>query len=173
MPTTKRKPTLKQKRFVTEYLKTGNATEAAIRVYKTKDRGVAQSIGSENLSKLVIQEEIKPTFDEANITRTYVLKGTCELAEQRKELNVALGAYKFIAELLKLINANTDSDRTALPSDSEARAETARKSIEALAQLASLPGGRFALFVESGNTGIQSHNGDAPQGSNGVHPDMG
>jgi hypothetical protein len=34
------------------YIELGNATEAAMRVYDCKDRDVAKSIGSENLSKL-------------------------------------------------------------------------------------------------------------------------
>jgi hypothetical protein len=36
-----RKLTLKQQRFTEEYLKTGNKTEAASKVYKTRNRVVA------------------------------------------------------------------------------------------------------------------------------------
>lgn len=49
----KRPPkTLKEKKFVQEYLKTGNATEAASRSYLVKNRNVAKVIGAQNLTKL-------------------------------------------------------------------------------------------------------------------------
>ena len=44
--------TIKQRRWVKEYIITGNATEAAARVYDVKDRNSANAIGSENLAKL-------------------------------------------------------------------------------------------------------------------------
>ena len=46
--------TIKQRKWIKEYIATGNATEAAIRVYDTEDRNVAHVIGSENLQKLTI-----------------------------------------------------------------------------------------------------------------------
>ena len=46
-----RQLSLKQQKFISDYLKTGNATEAALRNYDVKDRSVARRIGSENLSK--------------------------------------------------------------------------------------------------------------------------
>ena len=47
-----RRPTLKQKRFVKEYLENGgNATKAAMVAYDTEDRNSASVIGSDNLSK--------------------------------------------------------------------------------------------------------------------------
>ena len=50
-----REPSLKQQRFIDAYLETGNATEAAIAAgYKCRSRAVAQSIGSENLTKPMI-----------------------------------------------------------------------------------------------------------------------
>jgi len=46
------KLTLKQKRFLKLYLETGNGTKSALAVYNCKDYTTAQSIASENLSKL-------------------------------------------------------------------------------------------------------------------------
>jgi hypothetical protein len=46
--------TQKQNKFVQEYLDTGNATEAANRVYKPKNRNTAHAIGAENLRKPTI-----------------------------------------------------------------------------------------------------------------------
>jgi hypothetical protein len=44
--------TLKQRRFIKFYLKSGNGTEAALKAYDTTDRVTAATIGSENLRKL-------------------------------------------------------------------------------------------------------------------------
>ena len=54
MPTKPKRPpkTIKEKKFVKEYIKTGNATEAAARVYDVSSRNVANAIGNENLAKL-------------------------------------------------------------------------------------------------------------------------
>ena len=55
--------TLKQQRFVTEYLATGNATEAARRAgYKGNNRTL-QVVGSENLSKPIIRKVIGNQLD--------------------------------------------------------------------------------------------------------------
>ncbi len=52
-------PTAKQKKFAKEYAKTLNATQSALKVYDTKDKRVAEVIGSENLSKPIIRLEIE------------------------------------------------------------------------------------------------------------------
>jgi len=49
--------TLKQRRWVKFFLKSGNATEAAMKAYDCKDRVSAGSIGYENLKKL--QEPVR------------------------------------------------------------------------------------------------------------------
>jgi L-serine deaminase len=51
-----RKLTLKQRKWIKEYIKTGNATEAAVRVYDVADRDSARAIGSENLAKLAFND---------------------------------------------------------------------------------------------------------------------
>lgn len=59
-----KKLTIKQRKWIKEYIETGNATEAAMRVYDCKNREVAESIGSENLGKLAFQE----LMDEMGLT---------------------------------------------------------------------------------------------------------
>ena len=44
--------TLKQRKWIKEYLSCGNASEAAMKVYSVKDRESAGQIGYENLKKL-------------------------------------------------------------------------------------------------------------------------
>jgi hypothetical protein len=56
--------TLKQRKWIRVYIDTGNATEAAMQVYDCKNRDVAKSIGSENLTKL----DYSYFLEEAGIT---------------------------------------------------------------------------------------------------------
>lgn len=54
------KPTLKQKRFVQEYVKNnGNGTRAAMKVYDVKDDRTATVIASENLTKPDVKQELE------------------------------------------------------------------------------------------------------------------
>lgn len=46
------KVTIKQAKWLKEFLKHGNGTKAALAVYDTKDSGVAANIASENVRKL-------------------------------------------------------------------------------------------------------------------------
>src|SRR3990167_939137 len=48
--------TIKQRKWIKEYIETGNATEAAMRVYDCKDRDSARALGSENVAKLSIPD---------------------------------------------------------------------------------------------------------------------
>lgn len=57
--------------FVKEYMKTGNATEAAARVYDVSNRESASAIGGENLRKLTIVEIMeKNGLTDEKITQT-------------------------------------------------------------------------------------------------------
>lgn len=58
------KLTFKQRKWIKLYLETGNATEAAMKVYDVKDRDSAKQIGYENLSKL----DYSSFMEEAGIT---------------------------------------------------------------------------------------------------------
>ena len=49
----------KQRAFINTYLQTGNATEAAMKVYNTSKRSVAAQIGYENLRKPEIRQAIE------------------------------------------------------------------------------------------------------------------
>lgn len=80
-----RDPTLKQKKFTKEYVKSGNATQAAIKAGYSKK--TAQQIGSENLLKPVVQAEIQSVADELGIHAKYVLttiRDTIERCSQAK-----------------------------------------------------------------------------------------
>lgn len=71
--TKKRKLTLKQAKFTKEYLKTGNATEAAAKAYDVKNRNTANSIATENLAKPAIREAVMSAAEKLGINPEYVL----------------------------------------------------------------------------------------------------
>lgn len=77
----KRPPkTIKEKKFVKEYLKTGNATEAAAKVYDVSTRDVARNIGSQNVAKLSIEDEL----DKAGLTDGKIANTLNEATEAQK-----------------------------------------------------------------------------------------
>lgn len=78
----KKKLTDKQKRFCKEYVIDFNATQAAIRSGYSKK--TSQEIGAQNLSKLIIQEEIKKlqskVSDKLEITHEMLTKEWAKMA---------------------------------------------------------------------------------------------
>lgn len=94
----KKKLTPKQELFVSEYLKTGNATEAARRAgYKGNDNTLAQ-VGNENLRKPNVVELIKSKETERS--------KRLEL-EEDFELKAAKEIYDKSMEILDFKSANT------------------------------------------------------------------
>ena len=88
------KLTLKQETFVSEYLKTGNATEAARRAgYKGNDNTLAQ-VGNENLKKPKVVELIKSR--EAERSKRFELEEDFELkaAKDIYDNSMIIGDYK-------------------------------------------------------------------------------
>lgn len=72
-----RKMSKKQKGFVKDFIETGNATQAALLNYDVKDgkvpkERVAESIGSENLSKPIIQSAIADALPDELLTRKHL-----------------------------------------------------------------------------------------------------
>jgi len=75
--------TLKQKKWLKEYVKTGNATEAAQRAYDVKDRKSAGQIGHENLEKL--KKPISELCDELGLTDELIISALKEDIETKKQ----------------------------------------------------------------------------------------
>ncbi|MFV0891295.1 terminase small subunit [Pseudomonas kurunegalensis] len=80
--------TAKQQRFVDEYLKDLNATQAAIRAGYSKK--TAASIGQENLRKPEIEKALRSATQERSqrtaITQDYVLSGIVEVVERCRQV---------------------------------------------------------------------------------------
>lgn len=83
--------TLKQRNFTEAYLETGNATEAADRAYKPKNRNTAHAIGAENLRKPTIRAFLDENAPDALATIR-------KLSMNAKSENVRLNASKDILD---------------------------------------------------------------------------
>lgn len=87
-PKPKRPPeTIKEKKFIKEYLDTGNATEAAARVYDVSSRESAHAIGSENLRKLTFPE----LMDQMGITDEKLNQVLAEGLEANRTISAIAG----------------------------------------------------------------------------------
>lgn len=73
--------TLKQRIFIKNYLKNGNATEAAVVAYKVKNRNVAGVIASENLRKPNIVNAIIRSLDKCGLSDNYLAIGLRQIIE--------------------------------------------------------------------------------------------
>lgn len=80
----KKKLTLKQAKFTKEYLKSGNATEAAKKAYNANDN-TARNIGCENLAKPNIQAAVRSAAEKLGISPEYVLGNFKEIADFNKQ----------------------------------------------------------------------------------------
>lgn len=83
----KKKLTPKQAEFAKEYVKTKNATKAALKVYDTDDYDTAANIGYENLKKKAVVEALETLSDESPKMRRmlrdyYNYKQTPEYSEE-------------------------------------------------------------------------------------------
>lgn len=81
MPRLKR-PSLKQRKFAIDYVKTGNATQAALNSYDTTNRKTAQRIGAYNLDKPEVQNLLEEALKKNNITFDKVLESFNQMADE-------------------------------------------------------------------------------------------
>ncbi len=70
--------TIKQATFTKEYLNTGNATEAANRAYKPKNRNTAHAIGAENLRKPTIKRAVEEVLEESGLNTQLIAQSLVE-----------------------------------------------------------------------------------------------
>lgn len=60
--------TIKQKKFIKEYIETGNGTLAAKKAYNPRNDNVAATIAKENIRKPQIRDAIQQAMIKANLT---------------------------------------------------------------------------------------------------------
>lgn len=88
-PTIKKKQrplTIKQRKFVDEVVKSGNATDAAMKVYNCKNRTIAKSVWPENLAKPCIKEAIE---DRLNVAKNVIYKLAVSAEKEETQLRAA------------------------------------------------------------------------------------
>jgi len=97
---TKKNLTTRQNLFLKEYMQTGNATEAAMKVYNCKDRASAAALGSRMLRNVKIFDEVEFWLNKLGITDR-------EIAKTIKE---GLQATKVISA----VSTNKDADEKTM-----------------------------------------------------------
>ncbi|HLC20440.1 hypothetical protein A3E97_01575 [Candidatus Uhrbacteria bacterium RIFCSPHIGHO2_12_FULL_47_12] len=95
--------TIKQRRFVIEYIQTGNGTEAAVSAYDCQSRNTARSMASENLLKPAIQKAISEEMSTI-CQETFIKAKLHQLAESAKSEDTQLRALTIIAHITGLYN---------------------------------------------------------------------
>ena len=97
-----RKPTLKQKLFAQELIKSkGSATEAASRVYDVSSRPSAASIGAENLRKPAVKEYISSLLSEkAGLTLEFTLEKLREILDMPLDESASASERLQVVKLL-------------------------------------------------------------------------
>lgn len=125
-----KKLTLKQKKFIENYLRNGgNATGAAMEVYTPKNRHVAESMGWENMRKPEIQEIIRQELERGGISLEDVLKNIKANMEAGMGVKArASDSLKASEILLKVMGAFPDQRRTSTTMSTEIRYEGMTRS---------------------------------------------
>lgn len=103
MPKT-RELTIKQRKFVNAYIKTGSKKEAALEAYDTQDGNIAKAIGSENFTKPYLKKEINKALLALELTPNYILNGFKTLHETNlnDNANASTRALENIAQIANL-----------------------------------------------------------------------
>ena len=95
-----RKPTLKQKAFVEEYVRNGgNGTQAALKTYGTDDYKTAQNISSENLSKPIVMEELIKTARRLGVTEEKIVSPVVDALDS-EDLDMRLKGHDRMVKML-------------------------------------------------------------------------
>ena len=115
---TKKKLTLKEKKFTDVYLKEGNGTEAAKQAYNIKSKNVdnvAGVIAKENLSKPKIAETIQEVLVSNKITKDSTIKRHNRIIEKAidiKQLSTAEKGNSRFMEMLGMLEVKKEINNT-------------------------------------------------------------
>lgn len=108
--------TLKQRKWLKEYIKSGNATQAALKVYDTTSKDVAKRIGWENATKLNLSVimDAKGLTDDRLMEDTKNGLETVKKEKSHTEEDVWMPdhavRHKFLETALRLKGHGTNSD---------------------------------------------------------------
>ncbi len=104
-----KKLTKKQKKFVDSYMESGNATKAAKKAYKTSNDASARSIGSQNLTKLNIQEYLEEQAQPVLVNMVHLALNAEKQSDQIRAGKIILD--RTIQEKPKTINLESEEKR--------------------------------------------------------------
>lgn len=99
--------TIKQRQFAKEYVRSGNATEAVLKVYDTKKRYNARQIAKQIVKKEIVKKEITRLLDDSGLgleNNADKLKQAIDLGLSSRKATVDT-ALRGIVEVFKLHNA--------------------------------------------------------------------
>ena len=99
--------TIKQRRFVHAYIKSGNGTRAIMETYDSKSRESAKHMAQRNLDNPLIQQEITKVMNESGMTLTDNTNNLRKVIEMGIDSGRATAdtALRGIVEVFKLHNA--------------------------------------------------------------------
>ena len=110
-----RRLTLKQSKFIKEYINNGgNGTQAGLQVYDTDNPRVAEAIATENLSKPSIREVVEHALRKNGLTPDTITDNLKHYAGARADKVSADASIKANIELLKLWGAYPGSKHTSV-----------------------------------------------------------
>ena len=103
--------TIKQKRFVNEYVKEGNGTQAALVAYNTDKPTVAGVIADENLKKPNIREAVDTALVALDLTPEWILNKHKNIAERHEVTDAMISerALENIGKIAGMYPSSTNS----------------------------------------------------------------
>ena len=112
-----RELTKKQRGFIADIIKTGNATKSALNNYdiESKDKeNVAGAIGSENLTKPKIRRELKPFIDKLILHRNRILKRMDKTINKAEYAELSNSLDKVVKNIQLLSGGKTENNEMTI-----------------------------------------------------------
>ena len=110
----KEKLSIKQERFIQEYLKTGNATQSIIKAYPDVTYDSARMMGSRALTTDNIKSRIDDVLDSQGVNAAFIireLKQSNQDARNDKQHSASIKAIKLLADFVGITNESKTVER--------------------------------------------------------------
>ena len=108
------KLSIKQERFIQEYLKTGNATQSIIKAYPDVTYDSARMMGSRALTTDNIKSRIDDVLDSQGVNAAFIireLKQSNQDARNDKQHSASIKAIKLLADFVGITNESKTVER--------------------------------------------------------------
>ena len=110
----KEKLSIKQERFIQEYLKTGNSTQSIIKAYPDVTYDSARMMGSRALTTDNIKSRIDDVLDSQGVNAAFIireLKQSNQDARNDKQHSASIKAIKLLADFVGITNESKTVER--------------------------------------------------------------